>query len=457
MKLLVADDSSMYRGMLKRLLEGWGYEVMLAANGHEAQCILSGDDAPRLAILNCFMPGLGGLELCELIRARNEGYVYTILLSAADHQEDILKGFELGADDYLCKPFKELELRARLKVGERIMRSHEELVEARESFRFEASHDPLLRLWNRRAIFDLLKTELSRATRSQTPLSIFFLDLDFFKLVNDSYGHSVGDDVLIGVTKKLSSAVREYDHVGRYGGEEFLVVLPNCNAEAAWEVAERVRRQIAEEPMIETIQLRMTVSIGLSQWQSGQELSDLLHRADIALYRAKQNGRNRVEEESGNEPYCTPTRKRLDLPDSLGLTGTDGAPLKKRLDVRHSLALPVRIWGMDANGKMFEQDATTVDVTTTGANIIGIKHPLQRGCVIGIEHRRSRARYRVTWVSKSEDDKPGKIGVQLIEAGKFIWGRVIPRVFVDRVSLDSAITEFPNERASGTDSSKRNR
>ena len=129
MKVLVADDSEMYRKMLKSLLEQWGYEVVLAANGHEAQRILDSDDAPQLAILDCFMPGLGGLELCERIRARKRGYVYTILLSAADQENDVLKGFELGADDYLCKPFKELELRARLKVGERIIRSHEELVE----------------------------------------------------------------------------------------------------------------------------------------------------------------------------------------------------------------------------------------------------------------------------------------------------------------------------------------
>ncbi len=448
----------MYRGMLKRLLEGWGYEVTLAANGYEAQGILSSDETPRLAILNCFMPGLGGLELCEFIREHNERYVYTILLSAADHQNDILRGFELGADDYLCKPFNELELRARLKVGERIMRSHQELVVAREAFEFEASHDPLLRLWNRRAIFDLLKTELSRAARLQAPLSVSFIDLDFFKLVNDSYGHSVGDDVLLGVTKKLSKAVREYDHVGRYGGEEFLVVLPNCTAQAAWEVAERVRLQIAEEPiLIGAVQVKMTVSIGLAQWRTGQEPSDLLHQADIALYRAKQNGRNRVEEEGANEPLCTPKKKSLDVPENLTLTLTDGASPRKRLDVRHTLALPVRVWGLDANGQMFEEYATTVDVTTTGAHIVGIKHLLQRGCVIGVEHRFSRARYRVTWVGKPEDGKPGKIGVQLIEVGKFIWGRVIPRVFVDRALADSENAQFPNERASRTDPSKRNR
>ncbi len=455
MKLLVADDSDMYRRVLKRLLEKWGYEVVLAANGYEAQTILSGDEAPRLAILNCYMPGLGGLDLCEFIRARTDGYVYTILLSAADHPDDILKGFELGADDYLCKPFKELELRARIKVGERIMRNHEELIEAREAFKFEASHDPLLRLWNRRAIFDLLKTELSRAMRLQTPLSVFFIDLDFFKLVNDNYGHPIGDEVLVSIAKKLSRAVREYDHVGRCGGEEFLVVLPNCTVEAAREVAERVRQHIAEEPItIGTIQIQMTVSIGLSESQFGQELSDLLHRADVALYRAKQNGRNRVEEQSTNEPDGAPARKPLDLTNGLGPSVTDSLPTKKRLDVRHSLALPVRIWGMDANGEMFEEYATTVDVTTTGAHILGVKHVLQRGCVIGVEHGSSRARYRVTWIEKPKGDKPGKIGVHLIETGKFIWGRVIPRVFAD-----SEIAEFLNGKSSGSrkDSSKRNR
>jgi diguanylate cyclase (GGDEF)-like protein len=302
MKLLVADDSGMYRKLLKGLIEGWGYEVLLAANGYEAQRILESEDGPKLAILDCFMPGLGGLDLCELIRSRSSGYVYTILLSVADQESDVLKGFELGADDYLVKPFKELELRARLKVGERIIRNHEELIKAREALRFEASHDPLLRLWNRRAIFELLNTELGRAKRLLTPLSVFFIDLDFFKLVNDSYGHLVGDDVLLSVAKKVSRAVREYDHVGRCGGEEFLVVLPNCTTEAAREVAERVRNHIGSEPIsVGTLQLKITVSIGLSQWRTGQELPELLHRADVALYRAKQNGRNRVEvEENGD-------------------------------------------------------------------------------------------------------------------------------------------------------------
>jgi diguanylate cyclase (GGDEF)-like protein len=296
MKVLVADDSGLYRAMLKNLIEGWGYEVVLASNGYEAQRVLESEDAPKLAILDCFMPGLGGLELCELIRSRPQGYVYTILLSAADQESDILKGFELGADDYLCKPFKQLELRTRLKVGERIVRSHEELLETREALAQWASRDPLLRLWNRSSIMELLNTELGRTKRMQTPLCIFFVDLDFFKQINDSYGHLVGDEVLQRITEKLSGAVREYDHVGRFGGDEFLVVLPNCSSDAAREVAERVRQHIGNTPIaIPPVQVAITASIGVSQWCAGQDANELIYRADVAMYRAKQNGHNRVE------------------------------------------------------------------------------------------------------------------------------------------------------------------
>jgi diguanylate cyclase (GGDEF)-like protein len=322
MKLLVADDSLLYRTMLKSMLEPWGYEVVLAADGHEADRILGGDDAPRLAILDCSMPGLSGLELCERIRARKQGYVYTILLSSDNRDDDVLKGFELGADDYLGKPFKELELRARLKVGERIVRSHEELVEAREALKFEASHDALLRIWNRRAILNLLSTELSRAQRLQASLCVFFADVDFFKRVNDTHGHLAGDVVLRSAAGQMSSALREYDHVGRYGGEEFLVVLPNCTAEAAREVAERVRQRIGERPIVSEI--GVTVSIGVSQWCPGQSIRNLLHQADVAMYRAKHLGRNRVEVENAT-------------PESLAEAhGDEKSWEKERKFIRHS-------------------------------------------------------------------------------------------------------------------------
>ena len=162
--------------------------------------------------------------------------------------------------------------------------------------RFEASHDVLLPLWNRKAIMNLLNTELSRAKRLHTPFSVFFTDLDLFKNINDSHGHLVGDEVLRYVAEKLSTTVREYDHVGRFGGDEFLVVLPNCNVDSAREVAERVRQLVAAGTIVTgDTQLKTTVSIGVSEWHSGQGVHDLLHQADVALYRAKQSGSNRVE------------------------------------------------------------------------------------------------------------------------------------------------------------------
>jgi diguanylate cyclase (GGDEF)-like protein len=432
MRLLVADDSDMYRKMLRTLLEARGHEVLLAANGNEAQAILDGTNAPQLAILNCHMPGLDGREICKEIRTRSQGYVYTILLSGADRDADILEGFEFGADDYICKPFKAQELIARVNAGGRIIRRQETLLKENQALQIEASHDSMLPLWNRRGIIALLNTELSRAKRLKTPLSVFFIDLDFFKLVNDTHGHLVGDEVLRSVAEKVSGAVREYDHVGRIGGEEFLVVLPNCSIEAALEVAERVRQRICDEAIVTaTAQIRTSVSIGLAQLRANQELSDLLRRADIALYRAKQNGRNRVEVETAGETEDTSTAKRLEAEPPAPPPTPRGKPRKQRLDVRHSLALPVRVWGMDATGEMFEEYGTTVDVTTTGASIAGIKHLLLRGCVISVEHRSSRARYRVKWVEAPRDDKPGNVGLQLLETGKFIWGRVIPRVFVD--------------------------
>lgn len=302
MKLLVADDSNLYRTMLKRMLETWGYEVVLAADGHEAQRILDDSDTPWLAILDCMMPGLTGLELCQHIRARKRGYVYAILLSAANHENDVLKGFELGADDYLTKPFKELELIARLRVGERIIKIHEDLVQAREILEFEAAYDPLLRTWNRRAIMDLLSKELLRAKRSQEPLSIFLADLDFFKRINDTHGHLVGDEVLRRVAERMSNMLRTSDHLGRYGGEEFLAVLPNCSAESARTVAERVRLAVRGEPVAGDIET--SISIGVAQWHPGQQVHNLLRHADVAMYRAKQSGRNRVEVMNGVEATC---------------------------------------------------------------------------------------------------------------------------------------------------------
>lgn len=292
MRVLVADDSSLYRTMLQRLLEPWGYEVVLAADGHDARRILESCDPPQLALLDCLLAGPSVFELCQRIRLRQQPHVYTLLLSPDDQQSNVLKAFELGADDYLCKPLNQIELRTRLKVAEIIVRSREEGTGVPAVLNVEGAPDAL-RIWSREAILDLLSTELSRAHRSQTALSVLLTDLDFIQRVNDGNAFLIGDDVLHDAAEGITGAVRHCDHVGRYEGEQFLAVLPNCTAEAAREVAERVWEHICKQPAMRTIDI--SVNFGLSQWRPGQEAGELLYQADVALQRAKQNGRYRVE------------------------------------------------------------------------------------------------------------------------------------------------------------------
>jgi two-component system, cell cycle response regulator len=204
-------------------------------------------------------------------------------------------GLESGADDYLTKPFNAEELRARLGVGERILLLEDRLVEARENMRFKATDDQLTSLLNRGAVMDLLVRELHRSHREQKSTAILLGDVDHSKRVNDTLGHVVSDEVLIEIVGRLLKSVRSYDFVGRYGGEEFLVVLRNCNPSYAPSRAEEIRKSISNRPL-QTGKgpLILTMSFGVllsSEW--GQKpVEELLHDVDVALYEAKAAGRD---------------------------------------------------------------------------------------------------------------------------------------------------------------------
>lgn len=296
MRVLVADDSAFYRTSLERLLRTWDYEVVLAEDGARAWEILRQEGAPSLAVLDYIMPAMTGPEVCKALRDRREGhYTYVILLSAKGEQEDLLEGFELGADDYLRKPFHELELRARLRVGERIIRAQREILQVREELQFQASHDSMTSLWNNAAIAEILRKEIKRAKRQRTPLSVGLVDLDHFKLVNDTRGHLVGDEVLKTAADRMRQALRESDYLGRYGGEEFLAVLPACAANDGVITADRMRLSLSSESVrVESVEITVSGSIGVCEWRPEMTVSELLSRADRALYSAKAEGRNRT-------------------------------------------------------------------------------------------------------------------------------------------------------------------
>jgi len=296
-KVLVAEDDPVTRRMLEAALSQWSYEAVSCSDGNAAWEALQGENAPRLALLDWVMPGLDGLELCRRLRRRpSEDYVYILFLTVKGRKAEVVEGLDAGADDYLVKPFDRSELEARLRAGQRILDLQAQLIAAREALRDRATHDPLTGLWNRAAILDVLRREVARSQREAQPLAVCMADIDHFKQVNDTHGHMVGDALLSEVARRLASAVRAYDSIGRYGGDEFLCILPACDARRAAAVAERIRRAIADEP-IETPQTThaVTVSLGVAATDEGTDPALFVHAADTALYRAKHAGRNRVE------------------------------------------------------------------------------------------------------------------------------------------------------------------
>ncbi|MGC2194915.1 MAG: diguanylate cyclase [Terriglobales bacterium] len=295
-RVLVAEDDPMFRRILKSWLETWGYQVTIAEDGEKAWDILQQETQPELLILDWIMPGIDGAELCHRIRARQRTpYQYILLVTAKDDTEDVVAGLEAGADDYLTKPFERNELRARLRVGRRILMLQAGLIQAREDLRFQATHDALTGIWNRRALLDLLQREIERASRSQTSTGLLMLDLDHFKEVNDTHGHLAGDAVLREMARRVTQVIRSYDLVGRHGGEEFLVVLPGCDPQQTLQSAERIRSVVAAHPVIvDYSEIHVTISVGATATTANASEQEILAIADTALYQAKNAGRNRT-------------------------------------------------------------------------------------------------------------------------------------------------------------------
>jgi two-component system cell cycle response regulator len=297
MKILIADDERVSRTLLKATLTRLGHDVVDVDNGVEATRVLLEPDGPRLAILDWMMPGADGLTVCSTIRQRATAYVYVILLTARDRQADMVEGLGAGADDFLTKPLNVIELTARLRSGERVIELQQRLLESQAALQKAASHDRLTGLWNRGTILDHLDSELNRTRREGRTMSVLLVDIDRFKRINDTYGHAAGDQVLCEVSRRMRSLLRAYDAAGRYGGEEFLLVLPGADACSAQVVAERLREHVHATPVTgESVSHEVSVSIGLACTDAvGFESSALILVADQALYRAKAAGRNRVE------------------------------------------------------------------------------------------------------------------------------------------------------------------
>jgi two-component system, cell cycle response regulator len=301
LKILVADDEALSRRLLQKTLQHAGYEVLTVENGRLAVEQLNQADGPRLALLDWVMPEVDGPAVCRAVRRHQDqheqAYIYMVLLTSKESKEDIVTGLESGADDYLTKPFHVDELKARLRTGERILHLEGRLVEAREMMRFKATHDALTSIWNRGVIMDLLGRELARSQRETGCTIVLLADVDHFKSINDTHGHPVGDEVLREIGRRLLLSIRSYDFVGRYGGEEFLIVLNNCDPKSAGARAEAIRKAMNSRPFHTACgALNVTMSFGLllSKDWGPRSVEELLFEVDAALYAAKAAGRDCV-------------------------------------------------------------------------------------------------------------------------------------------------------------------
>ncbi|HQK96098.1 MAG TPA: diguanylate cyclase [Armatimonadota bacterium] len=297
MKILIADDELVSRHLMKAALRDMGYDVVVVDNGQDAWEVLQEGEA-RIALIDWVMPGLDGIEICRRVReAGMLGYVYVIVVTGRDQTEDVVAALDAGADDCVTKPFRPEELSARVRTGIRIVMLERALRETQDELRLIATRDELTKVWNRPAILRLLEGEVNRSRREYKPFAIALVDIDHFKQVNDRLGHLAGDVVLAEVASRLTSACRSYDRVGRYGGEEMVVLMPGCESDAAFDVSERLRCAVSAcDILTPEGAASVTVSVGAASNQDRLNVSStvMVRAADRALYESKGNGRNRV-------------------------------------------------------------------------------------------------------------------------------------------------------------------
>jgi two-component system, cell cycle response regulator len=293
--VLLVEDSAAIRALVRRMLVAGGHTVVEAARGADALALCR-EQQPDVVLLDVEMPGMSGWDVLAAMKA-DPGLrdVPVVFLTGRSDTADMVDGLRLGAHDYLRKPCEPTELLARVQAAARVKRLQDELRQRNEELDLVSRTDALTGLRNRRHVEEYLTKLVSLARRNVEPIAVLIVDIDHFKSVNDGHGHDAGDAVLREVAGRMVDSVRLEDMVGRWGGEEFLVVLPNTAAQGAAELAERLRQVVAGEPcpLPDGGAVPVTISLGCAA-SVIDDAATLVRSADAAMYEAKESGRNRV-------------------------------------------------------------------------------------------------------------------------------------------------------------------
>jgi diguanylate cyclase (GGDEF)-like protein len=302
-KILIIEDSKAQADLTRKFLEKNGYEVEWASDG------ISGIKAVRshsfdVILLDLVLPDMSGNDICRWVKMNNDTKgIPIIMLTVKSSLEDKVSSLEAGADEYLPKPYNEVELNVTIYAVLRTKALQDELKQRNKQMEgllakveFLAITDPLTGLYNRRYFDNVLKKELTEGKRYGQNVTCLMLDIDHFKLINDTYGHETGDLVLKEIAASLKTLLREVDTIARWGGEEFIVMMPHTDINGASVPASRILKTIAEKIFTKIPDAHVTVSIGLACAGETQNTPDVLvNAADLALYEAKRKGRNRIE------------------------------------------------------------------------------------------------------------------------------------------------------------------
>lgn len=295
MRVLIAQEDTLARRVLETAVSGWGHEVTGCADGAAALRLLMNALSFDFALLDWSLPELDGPHICRAIRKQGSS-TYMLLLCRPDADQAPLTALDAGADDVLAKPVEADQLQLRLRAGQKVLDLRRELAAAQETIRVKTLQDPVTGLWNREALLDSMERELERARRESAPLGFVLLDVDDFRLVNDTLGRLAGNGALQQVAQRLRRSLRPYDVLGRYGGDQFLAILPGCDEPLAAALAERLRTAVSAQPItLDEGTIRISLSAGVAAAGGMQERrpADALARAaEAALDKAKQPGQH---------------------------------------------------------------------------------------------------------------------------------------------------------------------